>query len=234
MQWRDLEVLHVERPSDANVMLRLGVDPPGSLPFVAGQFVYVQRPGDGPDVKSAYSIASPPYENDRIELCIKKVEGGATSTWLYEREAGARLKVSRAFGGFRFRSPPGRDVALLATGTGVAPLRSILLDRLRAGDDRRFWLYYGVGREVNLVYGDELRELAGTRPNFRYVPIVSRASAGWPGERGWIQEPFLRDFAGRADYDAYVCGVKRMVDDVLDVLKSKGLAEGSIHFEKYV
>lgn len=234
MQWRPMRVRSVERPSDSNVVLRLGIDPPGSFSFVAGQWVYVQLGQEGPDSKGAYSIASPPLEPNFLELCVKKVEGGLHSSWLYDRSVGDELLVSRAFGGFQFRSPPERVAVFLATGTGIAPLRSMLLDLLHRKDSRELWLFYGVGREVNLVYHDEFLALAQRHPSVHYVPVVSRASLEWKGERGWIQEPFLARFKHRTDFDAYVCGIKRMADDVVELLKTLRLPDAAIHFEKYV
>jgi NAD(P)H-flavin reductase len=110
----------------------------------------------------------------------------------------------------------------------------MVLDLLRQEDARPMWLFYGVGREVNLVYADEFQRLAKKHENFHFVPVVSRALPSWTGERGWVQEPFLHEFKGGKDFDAYVCGIKVMVDDVVRLLKSEGLPEDRIYFEKYV
>lgn len=234
--WRPARVAKIDRLSDSNVVLRLEPTDGGRIHFDAGQFVYVRHEMEAgkPPLKSPYSIASPPYEEHFVELCVKRVPGGPMSSWVYDRRIGDTLTISRAFGGFHFASPPGRTAVFLATGTGVAPLRSMILDRIHQGDTRQLWLYYGVGREVNLVYADEFAGLSRQQGNFRFVPVVSRALPSWAGERGWVQEAFLHEFKGRRDYDAYVCGVKVMVDDVITLLRSEGATPDRIHFEKYV
>lgn len=235
LAWREARIAHLERPSDSNVVLRLEVPRASPFSFVPGQFLYVRHAFDGaPPIKAAYSIASPPQSSDDVELCVKKVRGGPMSTWLYERTVGDIVTHSRAFGAFRFRTTPGRTAVFLATGTGIAPFRSMILDLVHRRISDGLWLYYGVGREVNLVYADEFRDLAASHPTFHFIPVVSRAEMSWTGERGWVQEPFLRDFQGRRDFDAYVCGVKPMVDDVTRLLGETGLPADHIFFEKYV
>lgn len=225
----------MERPSDSNVVLRLDTSRDEPYPFQAGQWLYVRHDlGEPEPTRAAYSIASPPHESRFIELCVKKVRDGPTSSWLYDRSVGDELEISRPFGAFHFRSPAGRTAVFLATGTGIAPFRAMLLDQLRKGDGRPFWLFYGVGREVNLVYADEFQRLAQANANVRFAPVVSRAGPAWTGERGWVQEAFLHEFQGRRDFDAYVCGVKVMVDDVVRLLRTEGVPDPQIFFEKYV
>lgn len=233
--WQDARVLAADRLSDSNVVLRLEPAAGRAVVFRPGQFVYVQHqvPG-GPPLKAPYSIASPPAEKRYLELCVKKVADGPMSSWLYDRNVGDHMMVSRAFGGFHFASAAGTTVVFLATGTGIAPFRSMLLDQLERGRTDPLWLYYGVGREVNLVYAREFEALARQHTTFHFVPVVSRAQPSWMGERGWVQEPFLRDFQDRRDFDVYVCGVKVMVDDVIQLLRSRGVPDHRIYFEKYV
>ncbi len=223
-------ILAVERPSPSLLLLRLE-RPPGYT-FDAGQFCYVYEPGH--DERRAYSIASPPQDARHIDLCIKKVKGGTLSPSLYEVDAGQELEITPALGGFRFATPPGREAVFLATGTGVAPFRSMLLDLEHQGDERGQWLLLGSGVEANLPYATEFQDLERRRRNFHYIPILSKGELYWQGDRGWIQEAFLKRFAHRTDFDAYVCGVKRMVDDVLQLLRERGHDAKRIHLERYV
>lgn len=234
LSWREFSIAKVERPSASIVVFRLGVEPPGSFPFQAGQFVYFRDPFDGEDGKKAYSISSPPSETSFLEFCVKKVAGGPYSSWLYDRAVGDRVTVSRALGGFRFRTPSGMSVVLLAAGSGIGPVRSILLDRFEARDDRETWLFYGAGNLLDHAYHDEFVRWAKKRPRFHYVPVLSHADASWTGARGWVQDAFRTALAGRTDFEVYICGVQAMVVDAEAAVRAHGVPASAIHFEKYV
>jgi CDP-4-dehydro-6-deoxyglucose reductase, E3 len=221
-----VRVLHVERPSESLVLLRL--ERPPQYSFEAGQFLYVYRG----DLRRAYSIASAP-EDPHLELGVKRVDDGPMSTALYDLEPGAQIEITRALGAFRFESGPDVPVVFLATGTGVAPFRSMLRVLHAKGDARPLWLFLGSREAANLPYHAEFEQLSRTWPAFRYVPVLSKGALYWPGERGWIQEALLKRFPHPRNLDAYVCGIKRMVDDVRTLLREKGLESERVHVERY-
>src|SRR4051794_30277073 len=98
-----------------------------ALNFTAGQFVSVIIPGAGPrgrDLRRAYSIASPPG-SPLIELCVKLVEGGPGTNYLYKLRPGDHFRVVAPYGDFVYESKPNRNACFISTGTGIAPFRSI-------------------------------------------------------------------------------------------------------------
>lgn len=235
LQRHPTRILSVARPSEDLVLLRLRFSLPMELRFRAGQFVYVWAPTAQGETKRPYSIASPPSDANHVDLAVKSVNPEGVSGWLYQRQARDVVEVSDAYGTFFFKTPPDRTVVFLATGTGVAPFRSMLLDLLYSGDQRKIWLFLGSSHVKDLPYHAELERLSENFQNFRYVPTLSRASLQeWGGVRGWIQEPFLSHFYKETDYDAYVCGVKRMVDDVATLVAEQSLPRERIHLERYV
>lgn len=228
-------VASVRRVSETLVTLQLVLDEPQSYVFDAGQFLYCFAPLEGGEVRRPYSISSPSSALPRFDLCVSKVNPKGVSGWLYNLETGSTLQVSRALGTFTFKSPPGREVVFLATGTGVAPFRAMLLERLAAADSRRFTLVLGSGHAVNLAYHDEFKALARSHPNFQYVPTLTRATEfEWSGARGRVQERFLESFQGRTDIDVYVCGIPVMVHAVKALLRDGGLPPKQIFSEIYV
>lgn len=229
LERRRVRVLSVERPSDSLVQLRL--ERPADYAFEAGQFAYVFLPAGGE--RRAYSIASAPYEMDHLALTVKRIEGGPGSNYLYGLKPGEEVEVSRALGGFRFRTPPAMPVVFLATGTGVAPFRSMIRELARAGDRREMWLFLGSRDLANLPYRHDLELHAVRSRSFRFVPVLSRAPLLWEGDRGWIQEAYLKRFFHPRPHHAYVCGVKRMVDDVRIMLQERGLPPEAVHVERY-
>lgn len=231
----ETRVVAEERPSHDLVLLRLELPPGTEYAFKPGQFAYVYPDGVPGESRAAYSIASPPEDQGHLDLAVKMVNPNGVSGWLYAREAGDTVRLSKALGGFVFRTPPGVAAVFLATGTGVAPFRSMIKHLLNSGDTRPMWLFLGSGKPADLPYHREFEAMAAAHPNLHYVPTLSRAGTfAWNGERGWIQEAFLRRFTHQTGYEAYVCGVKVMVDDVRSLLRSQGLGEKQIHLERYV
>jgi ferredoxin-NADP reductase len=94
--------------------------------FVAGQWVSLKaNKADGEEITRAYSIASPPDESNHFALCLNRVQDGFMSNFLCDLKPGAELEAQGPFGDFILR-PPMRDTIFIATGTGIAPFRSML------------------------------------------------------------------------------------------------------------
>jgi NAD(P)H-flavin reductase len=136
------------------------------------------------------------------------------------------------YGAFIFRRPLS-DSILVATGTGIAPFRSMLLDRLPQEKDRRFTLIFGVRHEYGLLYREELEALARQYPNFEFRPTLTRPGPDWTGATGRVQSHILEALGDRRDMDIYICGLKEMVNDVRSVLKEKGVDRKRIVYERY-
>jgi ferredoxin-NADP reductase len=157
------------------------------------------------------------------------------SNFLCDMKEGDEIRCQGPFGDFILR-PPMRDSIFIATGTGVAPLRS-MLHWLLADDSRHqgkhLWLLFGSREEKNIYYHDEFLNLAGQRSNFHYLPTLSRGSSEWPGLRGYVQEHLPEIAHGRLDMKAYICGLNKMVDANRELLKSLGWDRKSINYEKY-
>jgi ferredoxin-NADP reductase len=204
--------------------------------FVAGQWLSLQHgPSAGQERTRAYSIASPPEEGNRFALCLNRVPHGFMSNFLCDLRAGEELSCQGPFGDFILR-PPLRDTILIATGTGIAPFRSML--RWVFGKDSRhqgkqFWLIFGSRFAADLYYHQEFVRLASEHGNFHYLPTLSRGDAEWTGRRGYVQDHVPGTLAGRTDMEAYVCGLDQMIQANRDLLESLGWERKAIRYEKY-
>jgi ferredoxin-NADP reductase len=199
--------------------------------FVPGQFMSLSAEIGEDEITRAYSIASPPSGN-RFALCLNEVEGGRFSPHLFSLKQGECISCQGPYGAFIFRRPLS-DSILVATGTGIAPFRSMLLDRLPHEPDRRFTLIFGVRHEHGLLYRDDWEALARRYPNFDFRPTLTRPEEEWTGLTGRVQAHVLEALGDRRDVDVYVCGLKEMVNDVRGVLKEKGLDRKRIIYERY-
>jgi ferredoxin-NADP reductase len=237
-----------------------------SFNFAAGQFVSaVALDANGKQQTRAYSLASA-ANGKRFDLCVNRVEEGFFSNHLADLPdlpIGAEIQVHGPHGHFVLHEPI-TDSILVATGTGVAPMRGYLQWLFPAngpnGPDRsngkEIWLVYGTRYETDIYYHEEFEALALRKPNFHYLPTLSRAQESWTGLRGYVQDHVARIVEERAarlglplpqppvdpmisakdlsfDIYAYICGLNNMVSGVRDRLAGFGWHRKQIVFERY-
>ena len=204
--------------------------------FVAGQWLSLQaNKPDGEEITRAYSIASPPGDDNRFALCLNRVQDGFMSNFLCDMKEGDEIHCQGPFGDFILR-PPLRDTVFIATGTGIAPFRSMLhwlLANPARHQEKQLWLVFGNRTERDIYYHEEFLRLASQRNNFHYRPTLSRGGGDWQGLRGYVQEHVPEVVQGRADMHAYICGLEKMIKANRDLLKSTGWDRKSILYEKY-
>jgi ferredoxin-NADP reductase len=205
--------------------------------FTPGQFVSIKQPRpDGKVHTRAYSIASAPRSEPSFELCLNRVEDGFLSNWLCDLDVGATIQFHGPHGLFVLREPR-HDSIFIATGTGIAPIRS-MVEWLFAAPERNrgheYWLIFGTRYEHSIYYRDEFDRIARDNPNFHYLPTLSRCGEEWRGCRGYVQD-HVRELVGtRRDMRAYICGLHQMVDANRKLLKEElGWDRKQIVFERY-
>ena len=202
--------------------------------FTPGQFVSVVDREDGKEVTHAYSIASPRGGN-RFSLCLNRVEDGIVSPWLFGLQPGDEVEMQGPLGCFTLRNPQHRAV-FVATGTGIAPFRSMLLDHLPRSQPE-ITLLFGVRHEDSLLYRKEFERLAEHYKGFRFMPTITRPTATWKSRTGRVQQHLdealaIRGPDGLGSLDVYICGLKEMVDDVRKELRQRGFDRKQIIYEK--
>lgn len=203
------------------------------LDFTAGQFISLTKEFSGQLYTRAYSIASAPNGSPRFDLCLNRIQDGRFSNYLCDLPVGATIAFEGPLGFFTLPKKMERDLVLIATGTGIAPIRGMLQQLFRDGIERHVYLLFGVRYPHTILYREEFEQLSRTRPNFHFIPTLSRPPADWTGATGHVQKQIEAHFTDRSDFDAYICGLKLMVDDVRQQLKRMGLDRRQIHYEKY-
>jgi ferredoxin-NADP reductase len=202
-----------------------------SVEFIPGQFVSFTDEVKGKKITRAYSIASAPADNNRFGLCLNLVKDGIFSPHLFQMKPGDVVEMLPPLGQFILRHPD-RDAILIATGTGIAPFRSILhahLDEKSAS----FTLIFGVRHQHSLMYRTEFEEMAKRFPHFHFRPTLTLPDPSWTGRTGRVQTHLAEAIGDRRDLDFYLCGLKAMVDDVRLILKGMGFDRKQIMYEKY-
>lgn len=222
------------RRSDAGVTI-LDLRFPIGLraPFRAGQYLSVHLPGA--DSRS-YSLANAPQHNDCAQLHIRTMPGGCFSDRIVpELRRGETVRVTLPFGELALDHDRTDPVLLLATGTGFAPMQSIVADLIARRSTRPVHLYWGGRTAADLYRMDLARKWAARRSWFRFTPVLSRPDAGWPGVTSRVQHAALADYPDLSSYQVYASGNQAMTEDAWDLLsREAGLSEDRFHCDAFV
>lgn len=202
-----------------------------------GQYVQIQAPSPEGPVFRAYSISSPVYESDEVELMVRLVPGGIGSTYIHNMEVGDPVTFTGPFGEFHLSENPETEVICVGGGCGMAPMKNIIYTLYHRWPDRRCLLFFGCRTTDDIFYLDEFNALAEKHPNFRVVYALSgplRPDEKWDGETGFVHlsvDKFLTD--PNVTRQAFLCGPPPMIEAVTTVLTEKGLTEEKIFYDKF-
>ena len=185
----------------------------------------------GKPLTRAYSVCSAP-DGNRFELCLNEVNEGAFSPHLFGLRRGDEVPLEGPMGSFTLRDPVD-DSMLVATGTGIAPFRSMLHDSRTLASGRGFTLVLGARFEHGLLYRDEFEAMEAAHANFRFVPVLSRPGPSWRGRTGRVQPHAMELLGERRDIDVYICGLKEMVNQMRRMLREAGFEKRRVIYEKY-
>jgi CDP-4-dehydro-6-deoxyglucose reductase, E3 len=204
--------------------LGLRLREPKDIQFKAGQFISfnLTPPGGERLMIRPYSIASPPNESDRITLVFNRVQGGRGSTYLFNLREGDAVAFEGPQGSFYLRERM-RNVLLVATGTGIAPIRSMLLDLVDNGYAGTATLYWGLRSQRDVYYQQEFEALAVRYPNVSFAIALSRPEAGWEAYAGRVTDLVDARVTSVKNLDVFLCGNHAMIRDVTEIIRTKGL-----------
>ena len=202
--------------------------------FIPGQFISTIIPGAGPkgrDLRRAYSIASTPEEKE-IALCIKKVTGGPGSTYLSQLSSGSSFKGLAPYGDFIYKTAEDRIPCFIATGTGVAPFRTILKSvQYRKNPAKKAICLFGTTFENELLYHEDLASI----PELDLKVCLSREEQAHDYFKGRVTQ-CLRELAPQWEIDKidfYLCGNGAMIKEVKEILNEYEVPKTAIYQEKY-
>jgi CDP-4-dehydro-6-deoxyglucose reductase len=205
-------VQQLTKVADDVVIVQLKLPANERLQFLAGQYIdFLLKGGE----RRSFSMANPPHADELIELHIRHVPGGNFTDHVFgkmkERDI---LRFEGPLGSFFLREDSTKPIVFVASGTGFAPIKSIIESALHRKVERPMVLYWGCRRPKDLYLNALAESCALTQPNFRYVPVVSEAAPGdaWSGRRGFVHRAVMQDFPDLSGHQVYACGVPVMVD----------------------
>ncbi|WP_328607114.1 FAD-binding oxidoreductase [Amycolatopsis sp. NBC_00345] len=229
---REVRIAEVRRETPSAVTLVLeDAEHPGSFDFRPGQFFTLVTDIDGQPVRRAYSASSVPGAA-RLEVTVKQVEGGRFSTHVHRNlRAGDRLSVRGPSGAFHADPAAAHEVVLVAAGSGVTPMMSMIRTLLATSGTHRIALLYTNRSEEEVIFADELLRLGkenSARLAVTHVLTQERGRLDAAGARSWLTE--LRP---SEDARYYLCGPEALMDTVKGVLTEHGVPDDRVHHERY-
>ncbi|CKH38871.1 1,6-dihydroxycyclohexa-2,4-diene-1-carboxylate dehydrogenase [Mycolicibacterium smegmatis] len=222
-------IVELTRLSATTVRFTVEIPDRADLAFLPGQYVNITVPGT--DITRSYSFSNPPDEA-LLTFLVKLVPGGAMSEYLSRRAVvGDAVSFTGPHGSFFLREAE-RPILLLAGGTGLAPVLS-MLGKLRSdGSTRTAHLIYGVSSDADLVELDRIDEFASQLPAFTWSHCVSDPSST-SANKVRIPELISSEHLYGGDVAVYLCGPPPMVEAVRTHLTNSGVTPTGFYFEKF-
>lgn len=205
---------------------------PNTMEFAAGQYVSVAVGTQGH--RRSYSIVSTPDNTHGFELFLDPKPDGLGSQFMEGLQFGDTIQVLGPMGKFVVQS---QDVSIplvfIATGSGIAPMKSMLYDQLQKhGKERHMTLYWGLRYETELCWQEDLKDLVANFPNVLFHPVISKAKNAWPLCHGRVTD-CLSVHAVDPQAEYYICGNAQMIQDVMGVLQTREVPSAQIFHEKF-
>lgn len=224
---------------ETDTVRTIAFDVAGWSGHAAGQHVDIRLTAeDGYVAQRSYSLASAAGAAQRIALTVERVEDGEVSPFLLdELRPGDAIELRGPIGGYFTWSPDSlAPLMLVAGGSGIVPLMSMLRTRAAAGASAPARLLYSSRTERHIIYRRELERLDADGGGFTLVHTLSRtAPPGWSGERGRIGRVMLarRGLAPEDRPDIFICGPTPFVEAVSEHLLALGHEEQQILTERF-
>ena len=210
----------IDKVSKHVVRVGLRLPPSSDFKILPGQYVDIIGPSG---VRRSYSVANHVTDNI-LEFHIGQVDGGCLSDyWFGKAKINDLLRLNGPLGTFFLRSIKEQDVVFLATGTGIAPIKAMIESvKLLAPEDhpKSLAVFWG-GRTPDDLYFVP----SACHESLRYVPVLSRSTAGWEGQQGYVQDVFLNEHPNLSNCVVYACGSDKMIRSSCEILVKSGLSE---------
>jgi NAD(P)H-flavin reductase len=213
-------------------VLTFVVEPEKPVSFKTGQAMKWNLPGL--KLGRLFSVAIAGGENiSELWFTIAIVSDGRFTPNLLKLKGGDKIELQGPFGKFIFEDGGGNDVALIAGGTGISVLRSILYHVLEKDSDVKIHLLFSILTKDDTIYKDELKKLAQDHNNFTYSMVVTDEHPEWQGRCGFVTKEMSDQDFGDYHQEFYICGPKPFIICIEEILKKANVPEERIHIEQW-
>lgn len=214
------------------------IEPP-HIHYKAGQYIQFQSPEYGDvseSVYRAYSMCGDCEERDQIELMVRRVPEGIATTYLFDHlELGDEVTFTGPYGDFYLRENDRRMICV-AGGSGMAPIRSIMLQMTTEEIEKREPIFFfGARSKRDLFMVDEWREFEKQNKGFTFVPALSAPEPedNWDGDVGRVTEVIAKYVPDLTNGEGYLCGSPGLLNACVDTLTGLGMPEERIYYDKF-
>ena len=237
LNWQIASITGI-RPETAKVK-SFTLQLPAWMRHLAGQHYDVRLTAeDGYQTQRSYSIASEPEREGEVNITVERIEDGEVSTYLHDvLIPGDRIEVRGPIGGyFVWEASMTEPLLLIAGGSGVVPLMSMLRHRAAAGANNRTALLYSSRNFEDVIYYNELEQLSKTGSGPQIFHTLTRSQPpDWKGYARRIDESMLREVAGPLgrSVKVFICGPTLMVESAANALVELGIDSNQIRTERF-
>ena len=216
--------------------IRMRLRDPADISQRPGQYVQIETPSSDGPVFRAYSISSPSYDTNAVELMVRLVPGGIGSTYLHNVQVGDPVSFTGPYGEFVLNEDPSVEIICVGGGCGMAPMKNIIYTLYNSWPERSCWLFFGCRTTKDVFYLKQFKELDKKYPNFHVVYALSDElieNEAWDGETGFIHLSVDKMLEVGVERQAFLCGPPPMIEAVTRVLEEKGLKPENIFYDKF-
>lgn len=221
----------IKKMNGSVIELQLRFPPNTKFNYNSGQYVNISKGA----LKRSYSIANIFKENGVLTFYIKRFEQGFMSNyWFNEAKVNDLLRVEGPLGSFFLRETEMENIVFIATGTGIAPINAMLETIVESPlkfQNKNIWIFVGARYEEDLFWNINTFK---SIPNLKFIPVLSRSSENWHGERGYVQDIVIKQNLPLSDTQVYACGSNKMIEAAKAILVEMGLDKRHFFSDAFV
>ena len=223
------KINNIEKLTDDVLKITLRIPPNSNFRFNSGQYVNIIKG----NITRSYSIANCSNHKNKLEFFIKKYQNGLMSKYLFEEaKINDLLRIEGPIGTFFLRDSSYKDIVFLATGTGIAPIKSILQELEESSQEyqnKNFWVIVGARYQEDLIWKPNFKNL-----NIKYIPVLSRPENDWNGAQGYVQDVVLNQQINLDNTQVYACGSNDMINSAKELFFKNKLKENNFFSDAFI
>ena len=226
---------------------------PKEISFLAGQYLILLIPSKGETISRLYSIASPPWQKNSFELVVELFDGGVGSTYLKNLKIRDKVLFKGPAGMFTLKETY-KNKVFFATGTGIAPIRSMIMKGQKSPFDlecktksdlvkSQKFLFWGLRKKEDVYFLEEFKKIKEENKNFEFKICLSKETSLSKVESdffslGHVDYVFEKELFPKIketifDFEFYLCGGRGVVEFLRQFLLQKNIPQSAIFFEKF-